>query len=138
MKKLAGILSLLFFVSMVSANTVSTSHEIQQEETKIYDVNVDQFAKMVDGNKGIVLDVRTPEEWAEGTISDATKINYYDNDFADQVDKLNKEEPVLVYCKKGGRSSSAAEILKQKGFKKVFNLEGGITAWKDAGKKISK
>lgn len=138
MKKRMSILSLLFCVSIFSVNAITPPINSFQEEAKIYNVNVDQFAKLVKANKGIVLDVRTPGEWEEGTIADATKINYYDSDFAQQIEKLNKDEPVLVYCKKGGRSAGAAEILKEKGFTKVFNLEGGITAWKEAGKEVNK
>ena len=88
--------------------------------------------------EGTILDVRTPEEWAEGTIPKAEKMNYHDDDFASQVESLDKTKPVYIYCKRGGRSSSAAEILKEKGFKKVYNLDGGITAWNDEGFEIVK
>ncbi|MCB0402985.1 MAG: rhodanese-like domain-containing protein [Flavobacteriales bacterium] len=134
MKKIALLLMLLPSIMSVSAQTNTT----EQEETRIFHVNVEQFAKLVDNDKGLILDVRTPGEWADGTIGNATRINYYDRDFADQVDKLDRETPILVYCKAGGRSMSAAEILQEKGFKKVFNLDGGITAWIKAGKNLTK
>lgn len=138
MKKIRLVLFLALNVVLFYPSLVRAQDIVQQEETKVYNVNVEQFSKLVDANKGVVLDVRTPGEWEEGTIGDAIKINYYDSDFETQLEKLNKEEPVLVYCKKGGRSAGAAEILKNKGFKKVFNLEGGISAWKDAGKELNK
>lgn len=138
MKNIAFIVSLFLSALVVSADTTFTSITTQQEDAKVYNVNVEQFSKLVHANKGVVLDVRTPGEWEEGTIGNATKMNYYDSDFEAQVEKLDKDEPVLVYCKKGGRSAGAAEILKNKGFKKVFNLEGGISAWKDAGKELNK
>ena len=65
-------------------------------------------------------------------------MNYNDDDFASQVEKLDKTKPVFVYCKRGGRSASAAEILKEKGFTKVYNLDGGITAWIDEGQEVVK
>jgi rhodanese-related sulfurtransferase len=131
MKKLYGIIILLSIL-------VSSTIYAQQEEGKIYNINVEQFAKLVEANKGLVLDVRTPDEWEEGVIGEATKIDYWGSDFAEKADKLDKNETILVYCKAGGRSSSAAEVLIEKGFKKVFNLDGGITAWIDAGKELNK
>ena len=131
MKKQYGIIILLSIL-------VSTNIFAQQQEGKVYTINVEQFSKLVEAKKGLVLDVRTPEEWAEGVIADATKIDYWGDGFAEKVDKLDKNEPVLIYCKKGGRSASAADVLVEKGFKKIFNLDGGISAWIDAGKKLNK
>ena len=133
MKKLKGIITLFLLIA-----SASTDMFAQQEDGKVYNVNVEQFAKLVNAKKGLVLDVRTPGEWKEGVIGDATKIDYWSNDFAEKIEKLDKNETILIYCKKGGRSSSAAEVLIEKGFKKVFNLDGGITAWKDAGKTVNK
>ena len=83
-----------------------------------------------------LLDVRTPEEYQSGHIAGATNLNFYDDNFAQQIRKLDKTKPVMVYCAKGGRSASAAEQLSQNGFPQVYDLEGGITAWKEAGKKV--
>ena len=84
-----------------------------------------------------VVDVRTPQEFKSGYIAGAKNINFYDDDFAQQIAKLNKTRPVMVYCAKGGRSASAAELFAKAGFPKVFDLEGGMTAWKAAGKKTA-
>jgi len=136
MKKLFLIFSLSFL--MTTLTSVAQETERSVKTSVIHDVDVSQFNKLVSSNKGIVLDVRTPEEWAEGTISTPTKINYYDDNFAEQVEKLDKNTPIFVYCKKGGRSAGAAEVLKEKGFTSVFNLKGGITAWKKEGLEIKK
>jgi rhodanese-related sulfurtransferase len=65
-------------------------------------------------------------------------MNYNSDDFASQIEKLDKTKPVFVYCKRGGRSAGAAEILKEKGFTKVYNLDGGITAWTEEGQEVVK
>ncbi|MCW5911367.1 MAG: rhodanese-like domain-containing protein [Cyclobacteriaceae bacterium] len=78
----------------------------------------------------IVLDVRTVEEVNTGTLENAINI-VYDKNFADKLDAL-EQKPVFVYCEAGGRSAKAAHILREKGFE-VFELDGGIRAWKDAG-----
>lgn len=86
-----------------------------------------------------ILDVRTPEEWADGgTIADAHKINFFSEDFDQQVSQLDKTKPVMVYCAAGGRSAKAMEKMKALGFTEVYNLSGGMGAWKEAGYEVVK
>jgi rhodanese-related sulfurtransferase len=77
-----------------------------------------------------LIDVRTPEEYKAGTIKGATNLNIYSDNFNQELDKLDKEKPVYVFCAVGGRSGQAAKTLKQKGFKDIIDLKGGFTAWK--------
>ncbi|MCB0409014.1 MAG: hypothetical protein KDD29_02275, partial [Flavobacteriales bacterium] len=65
MKKIGYIVSIIISAFLLPSNPVIAQNSIQQEEAKVYNVNVEQFAKLVEANKGIVLDVRTPEEWEE-------------------------------------------------------------------------
>lgn len=93
------------------------------------DLDVPAFkAKMAEPGS-VVLDVRTPTETAEGMIDGAIAIDYEADNFEAEVDKLDKEKTYLVYCKGGGRSSEACDIMAQKGFKNLYNLKGGYTAW---------
>lgn len=103
-------------------------------------VNVDAASNMIASDPSLqILDVRTPEEVAAGTIAGARVANWFDGDFAQKAESmLDKSKPVLVYCKVGGRSGKAADVLLGKGFSKVYNLEGGITAWNSAGKPLQK
>jgi len=96
----------------------------------------DAFEKMLKNNPNIQLvDVRTPEEFADGRIQGAVNYDYYAADFAQKIAQLDKTKPVMVYCEAGARSASSAEKLKKAGFNKVFDLNGGISAWREAGKK---
>lgn len=79
----------------------------------------------------ILLDVRTAAEVKEGTLPSARNI-VYDDSFKDKLDTLSKETPIFVYCAAGKRSAKAADILKEKGFKEVYQLNGGLNAWKEA------
>lgn len=72
-----------------------------------------------------LLDVRTPQEWEAGKIASSNCINIGDATFKQQIEKLDKNKPVFVYCAVGGRSSKAALILQQAGFKYIYNLTGG-------------
>ena len=85
----------------------------------------------------LILDVRTPDETQLGIIEGATLINIYDDDFETKIDLMEKSKPILVYCASGGRSSQAAAILAENGFMEVYNLEGGLYGWQNAGFPVS-
>jgi rhodanese-related sulfurtransferase len=81
-----------------------------------------------------LLDVRTPEEYQEDHIKNATLANINDDESFEKVTgTLDKKKPVYIYCHSGRRSAKAAKTLKEKGFNTVVNLDGGIEAWKEAG-----
>ena len=85
----------------------------------------------------IVIDVRTPQEFATGYIKGAVNADWQNEPlFTEQAKKLDKTKPVYVYCLIGVRSSKAADWLAASGFTKIINLDGGIKAWKAADKKI--
>jgi len=83
-----------------------------------------------------LLDVRTPGEIAQGKIAGALEIDINDADFKQKVSKLDKEKPVLVYCRSGARSGNAMRQMTAMGFKQVYNLAGGINAWQGSGQKV--
>jgi len=86
-----------------------------------------------------LIDVRTPEEYAEGHLEKAMNINYYDDAFmSDMISKLDKSKPIYIYCKSGGRSGKASKKLKAEGFTKVYDLEGGIINWNKNNMKVIK
>lgn len=79
-----------------------------------------------------MVDVRTPEEFAKGHLNHAQNINWNGDDFNSRVEKLDKNQPVYVYCQGGGRSASAAARLAELGFKDITDMEGGVMAWRVA------
>lgn len=84
-------------------------------------------------SNGIIVDVRTPKEIADGKIADALGMDYYAPDFISRVNELPKEKEIFIYCAVGARSREAAEMLTQKGYTKVYHLSGGIQAWARSG-----
>jgi len=83
-----------------------------------------------------LIDVRTPEEFKEGSLKKSQNICITNEDFRDQAEKLDKSKPVYLYCKSGRRSAKAAEVLKQMGFKIIYEMPGGYEAWKEMGYEI--
>lgn len=103
------------------------------QKGKVENLNPDEMSKRMKDHPGTILDVRTPEEWSEGMIEGATTYNFYEDNFADQLRTLPKDQPVYVYCAAGGRSSEAAKVMSEMGFREVYNLDGGIGEWKARG-----
>ncbi len=79
--------------------------------------------------ESVILDVRTPEEFSEKRIEGAINIDIYSHDFQAEITGLDKSKSYYVYCRSGSRSFHAGLFMAQQGFKKVFNLDGGIIGW---------
>jgi rhodanese-related sulfurtransferase len=88
--------------------------------------------------KNVILDIRTPEETAEGYIEGAEFINFLGDDFEQELNKLNKNKTYFVYCRSAKRTIPATEKMKELGFKKVYMLEGGLNNWVESGKPLEK
>lgn len=99
----------------------------------IISVSAPEFEKEIKTDSVKLLDVRTPQEYAEGHIDGALNINVQSDDFQRMaVKELSKDSTILVYCRSGRRSMDAAEILTKLGYK-VINLKGGIIEWREDG-----
>ena len=85
-------------------------------------------------SNSICLDVRTKDEFDEGYINGATNVDFYDSaNFVSHLSNIDKKKSYYVYCKSGKRSYAACEIMKDLGFKNVYNLESGYMGWVENG-----
>lgn len=101
-------------------------------------VSVETFEKMSKKKKKtVILDVRTPEEVAEGHLPGAKNIDVQDELFQQNIEQLNKNKTYLLYCRSGKRTAVAGAKMKAAGFKKVYMMDGGITSWKEKGKPVT-
>jgi len=105
------------------------------EPTTTTPIRIEQAEKqLADGAQ--LLDVRTKAEWDEGHLNGATLVTVTAEGFLDKAKAaLDPKKAVVVYCRSGRRSAMAATQLRAAGFT-VYDLEGGITAWKAAGKPV--
>lgn len=108
-----------------------------QQKEGVEKVSPEQFSQKINSVNGQLIDVRTPKEYKDGHIQNAVNIHLYDQDFKERINKLDKEKVVYVYCKAGGRSAEAVDIMKTNGFKHIVELDGGADAWTEAGKKLN-
>ena len=81
----------------------------------------------------VLLDVRTPKEFAEERIEGAVMVDYLSPSFRGEIAKLDREKTYLVYCRTGNRTIGALKVMRELGFRNVLHLAGGITKWKEAG-----
>ncbi|MBK9639146.1 MAG: thioredoxin [Bacteroidetes bacterium] len=132
MKKI--ILSVTLVLSFLVAACQQSTNKGKSVNEK---VSIEQFEKLlIEKSNAIILDVRTPEEFAAGHVKSAVNLNIHDATFKNELAKLDKSKPVLVYCKSGSRSAAAASQMEAMGFNEVYNFGGGMLAWSNAEKPI--
>jgi len=117
------------FVSFLAVSVIACNGNAQ----KNISLSPQDFEKGITGKDIQILDVRTMEEYESGHIKNALLADWTNQEqFKERVAALVKTKPVYTYCLSGGRSGQAASWMKKNGFETVFNLDGGITAWKNA------
>ncbi|MBV1888213.1 MAG: rhodanese-like domain-containing protein [Urechidicola sp.] len=129
MKSIKFVLVVFIIASITSCNSQGKKTTVIENVVEV--VGAAEFSKL--DIKTQLIDVRTPEEYSEGYIKHATNINFYEDNFMELMAELAKDEVLYIYCKSGGRSGKAAEKLKEAGFTKVYDLDGGILQWQEEG-----
>lgn len=102
-----------------------------QENTNAYEVlSYDDFKNQISKNDVLLFDVRTMEEFNSGHLKGSVNIDFYDEKLFDKFfNKVEKSEPIYIYCRSGNRSQKSSEQLKELGFVKIYDLEGGYKNW---------
>ncbi|MGS2725023.1 rhodanese-like domain-containing protein [Psychroserpens sp. BH13MA-6] len=81
-------------------------------------------------DQAIIMDVRTPNECAEGILENAMMVDIFDTSlFMDTIQKLDKSKSYYIYCRSGNRSGQACQLMENLGFEKTYNLIGGMMEW---------
>jgi len=93
------------------------------------DINALECAAMMENEQPVLLDIRSPQEKADGDIEGSILINLFDPNFATEIDKLDRKKTYIVFCRSGNRSKTACSLMAQKGFDNLYNLQGGIFGW---------
>ena len=114
-----------------------SSPETETPAQIIEDITAEEADELIRENEGnpdfMIIDVRTPAEYAGGHIADSILIDFNADDFENKIGQLDREGKYLVYCRSGNRSSRALSVMQDLGFKEVYNMLGGIGAWTAAG-----
>jgi phage shock protein E len=117
---------------IIIATTGFIMFNIFSKTTEV-NVSIDHFKEMIEKERGIVIDVRTKQEYNAGhlKITDA-QYDFLNGEFQDQIENFDKNKTYYLYCRSGNRSGQAARIMQKEGFKNVFNV-GGFEELAEAG-----
>lgn len=119
---------LLLSILLISSATLHSCGESGKTS-----LTAKEFADKIEhSDNKVILDVRTPEEFAGGHLDAAQNIEWNSADFAGKVEGMDKSKEIYVYCLSGGRSAEAAAALRKMGFSKVYELQGGMMQWRNA------
>ncbi|MCO4814292.1 MAG: rhodanese-like domain-containing protein [Flavobacteriales bacterium] len=125
----------IVFLFMIATVLIISCSEAQNKNEKselisvVEVIDAKTFNKKLENPSVQIVDVRTPDEFAAGSIAGAINIDYYASDFSEKISELNKQTETLIYCHSGGRSGKASKILKELGFTEVYDLKGGFSNW---------
>ncbi len=114
----------------------ATSHSATAVVNRTLSVEAYESLLKQKTKSALLIDVRTPLEYGAGHLKGARNIDFRSADFAAQIGQLDRSKPVFVYCLSGGRSGSAAEKMKEMGFREVYNMDGGILKWKASNRPV--
>jgi len=116
------------FLTIVSCQTSSSSEKKASVELLAPDAFMEAYHAE---EQAQLIDCRTPREVSRGMVDGAVNIDFQSPNFGSEVGALDKDQPVYIYCQKGGRSAAAAKQLKGLGFKEVHDMKGGYGALKN-------
>lgn len=134
MKKLNTYIALILVMSLFACNGQQSSDTHQSAKTEEVTATVTMSSQPisvldeVQMDEILLIDVRTPEEYKAGHVENALNINFFDENFTDQIKELNTDKTLYLYCRSGKRSMNASKALSDLGYK-VVNLEGGYNAY---------
>ncbi|MBO3097548.1 rhodanese-like domain-containing protein [Gelidibacter pelagius] len=117
-----------FLLIFIIASVFLTSCK-DKAEGEINLVTAEEMLSLMELEDVQLVDVRTAKEREDGYIKNSQNIDFYSPTFDEDILKLDKSKPVIIYCRSGKRSADCAEKLIEAGFVKVYDLEGGITQW---------
>ncbi|WP_276496578.1 rhodanese-like domain-containing protein [Pontibacter litorisediminis] len=119
-------------ISLLAALMFSCAGTPQQGPAQVQNMTPTEFKRQNLNSKTVLVDVRTPEEYASGHLDGAMLSDFRGGDFAEDIRNWDKDKVYYLYCASGNRSGQAAELMKQAGFKHIYNL-GGYQDLKVAG-----
>ena len=112
---------------------------IEEDKPFLLDIGAAEAGELVESQSPpVVLDVRTPAEFAEGHIAGAINIDFKGESFGEELAKLDRDKTYLMHCRSGNRSGQAKPKFLQLGFQAVYHLDGGMKAWRAAGLPVEK
>lgn len=132
------VIGVVWYLSSNRAQPPKVAGVSGTQKSIVQTLTVTEFSEKVADSSVILLDIRTPEEFATGALINARNVDFYAPGFTAELNKLDKTKTYAIYCNSGNRTKTALAKMKDLGFISVYELSGGITAWKSAGKEVAR
>lgn len=130
MKTTIIVLTIFFITALLTYNYISNSKQTMEEPI---DISPSEFKEKVQNDPGVVIDVRTDEEYQNGHLTlTKSQYDFLSGEFEEHLDTLDEDKTYYLYCRSGNRSGQAARLMKKKGFENVYNV-GGFEELADEG-----
>lgn len=132
---LLAVVNVILFIGVFIIDPIPASSNSQSQSQQPFTSLTPQiFNQAITSGEYELIDIRTLGEYLQGSIPDASQVDFYQTQvFSSYLDKLDKKKKYLIFCKSGNRTRQALQIMKQKGFTNVWDLQGGYTAWQASG-----
>ena len=130
LKKISIVLSVIIGLTLLNCKQTSA-----QQSTLLEPQEMKEF---LSSNDILLVDVRTPNEFNSGHIENAINVDFKSSDFAEKVQKLDTTKTLVIYCRSGRRSGMGTPEFEKAGFKKVYDLKGGVLNWQKNDLKLVK
>jgi rhodanese-related sulfurtransferase len=132
------IILIITFMLVVSITIAFASQDFNSNpNTRSNIMNItpsDAYALIRNSSNLVIIDVRTPQEYQSGRLDEAINLDYYSHGFLNNLTSLDKNSTYLIYCRRGIRGGLALGIMRDLGFKEVYNIAGGLTQWAQEGR----
>jgi rhodanese-related sulfurtransferase len=125
-------------VAAITFTACSDDAPAKAGETVVHHVQAAEARQLVDDQKVVVLDVRTPEEFKAGSIGGAVNIDFKAADFEQRLAALDRGRTYLVHCASGNRSTQSLAVFEKLNFPELYHLDGGFKAWEGSGLPVAK
>ena len=117
--------------SLIILSACAQSQQVGEENVK--HVTAAEFMTAIKSGAGQLVDIRTPGEFNMGHIEGAIMVDFYAQDFKTNLNRLEKDVPIYIYCRSGNRTSKSVRLLQDLGFNEIINLRSGLIDWQRAG-----
>ncbi|MFM1905847.1 MAG: hypothetical protein RIT32_643 [Actinomycetota bacterium] len=121
------------YIALVIALMLALAGCSNSADSSVTDLSVADFASTIASEDVVILDVRTPGEFATGHIENSINIDAESGSFASEIESLDKTKTYAVYCRSGNRSGNATKIMAEAGFTSIYNMLGGTIDWTNFG-----
>lgn len=134
------ILSLILLLSACSVNDLTGEVIASENNEDNFQkrISIEETQKLIEEEKPLIIDIRTPEEYNQGHLEGAININFYENTFYKEIKEIETEKPILIYCRSASRSGKAMKGLKGQLENAIYEMKDGIIAWQREGGELVK